>query len=146
MDLEDMSGVSGTQLAIFRVMFSGTDAICPQQTGIFGIASHGGVMEILAILRGDSPGYSMDPTAAPDDFTFRRRIATESCRIDIDMSEQQKRNGEWMPLLSFEDGPNALSGDLTRKTDDPPRCRRPNTTHTIAATGRARTLAACVKA
>ena len=44
-----------------------------------------------------------------------RRIPAE---IDIDMSEQQKLNGEWVPLLA-SDEPNAAD-DLTRKTDDPP--------------------------
>jgi hypothetical protein len=118
-DLDDMSGGIGTQLAVFRVLLSETDAICPQQTGIVRIASTGRVMEILAIVRGNSPGYRMDPTADPDDFTSRRRIETDSCRIDIDMSEQQQRNGEWAPLLAFDES-NDYSGDLNGKTDNPP--------------------------
>ena len=80
MDLEDMSGGFGTQLAVFRVMLSRTEAICPQQIGIFRIASHGGVMDILAIIQGSVPDYRIDPTATPDDFTVRRRIETDSCR------------------------------------------------------------------
>jgi hypothetical protein len=118
MDLEDFSSVYGTQLAVFRVAISKTDAICPQQTGIFRISPNGGVTEILPVLRG-TPDWRMDPTDAPDDFTYRRRVATGSCRIDIDMSEQQQQNGEWMPLLSAS-RPNAVSDDLSRKTDDPP--------------------------
>jgi hypothetical protein len=118
MDLEDMSSAD-TQLAVFRVMLSGTDAICPQQTGIFRIASHGRVMDILAVLRGSSPDYQMGETAAPDDFTYRRRVATDSCRIDIDVSEQQLGNGEWMPLLSSRPQV-ANSDDLSRTTDIPP--------------------------
>jgi hypothetical protein len=118
MDLEDMTGGIGTQLAVFRVMLSSTDATCPRQTGIFRITSHGRVMDILAILRG-LPDYRMDETAAPDNFTYRRRVTADFCRIDIDMSEQQKKNGEWIPLLSLDE-PNAPAEDLTRKTDDLP--------------------------
>ena len=115
MDIEDMSSVYGTQLAVFRVVISKTDAICPQQTGIFRIRPNGGVTEILAALRGKGD-WRMDETAAPDDFTYRRRVATDTCRLDIDMSEQQQRNGEWMPLLSAS-RPNAISDDLGRKPD-----------------------------
>ena len=43
MDIEDMSSAYGTQLAVFRVVISKTDAICPQQTGIFRIRPNGGV-------------------------------------------------------------------------------------------------------
>ena len=42
----------------------------------------------------------MDPTASSNDFTFRRRIEAESCRIDIDIGEQQQRNGEWVSLVA----------------------------------------------
>jgi hypothetical protein len=118
MDLEDIGSVYGTQLAVFRVAISKTDAICPQQTGIFRISPNGGVTEILPILQG-VPDWRMDETAAPDDFTYRRRVATDSCRIDIDISEQQQQNGEWAPLLSGS-RPNAVSDDLRRKADDPP--------------------------
>jgi hypothetical protein len=118
MDLDDMSSVYGTQLAVFRVMISKTDAICPQQTGIFQIGPNGGLTDIVPALRGFGD-WRMDGTAGPDDFTYRRRIATDSCRIDIDITEQQRRNGEWMPLLSSS-RPNAISDDLSRKTDDLP--------------------------
>jgi|SRR5450631_48543 hypothetical protein len=133
MDLEDMSSVYGTQLAVFRVMISETDAICPQQTGIFRIRPNGGVTEILAVLRGKGE-WRMDETAAPDDFTYRRRVATNSCRIDIDMSEQQKQSGEWAPLLSAS-RPNAVSDDLRRKTDDPPALSPTKTKQSIAVWG-----------
>lgn len=123
MDLEDMSSVYGTQLALFRVVISKTDAICPQQTGILQIRPNGGVTEILAVLQGVRD-WRMDETAAPDDFTYRRRVATDSCRIDIDMSEQQKKNGEWMPLLSAR-RPNAVPDDLGRKPDYVPPAMSP---------------------
>jgi hypothetical protein len=110
MNLEDMSSVYGTQLAVFRVMLSETEAICPQQTGIFRILPNGGVTELLPVLRGKGGGWRMDETAAPDDFTYRRRVATDTCRLDIDISEQQRRNGEWMPLLSAS-RPKAIPDD-----------------------------------
>src|SRR5690348_9009252 len=50
MDLDDISSDCGVQLAAFRVMISKTDAICPQQTGLFRIARNGRVTDIMAIL------------------------------------------------------------------------------------------------
>jgi hypothetical protein len=107
-------------------MISKTDAICPEQTGLFRIAPNGLVTDIEAILwlvpelpRSDGKivkGVDLSPVPAPDDFTYRRRLAMESCRIDVDISEQQKQDGEWIPLLSLE-RPNAPS---SRKNDDPP--------------------------
>jgi hypothetical protein len=117
MDLNEKSRLPGTQLAVFRVMFSETEAICPRQTGIFRIASDGTVTDIMAILRGFSRDWRMDPTAAPDDFTYRRRVALDSCRIDIDIGEQQRSNGEWMPLVyPFARGLEAIL-ESARKTD-----------------------------
>ena len=116
MDLNEKSRL-GTQLVVFRVMFSGTEAICPRQTGIFRIASDGGVTDTMAILRGFSRDWRMDATAAPDDFTYRRRVALDSCRIDIDIGVQQQRNGEWMPLVyPFARGVEAIL-ESARKTD-----------------------------
>jgi len=125
MDLDDLSSVYGAQLAAFRVMISKTDVICPQQTGLFRIAPNGLVTNIEALLwlvpelpRTDGKivkGMDLSPVPAPDDFTYRRRLAMESCRIDVDISEQQKRDGEWIPLLSLQ-RPNAPS---SRKNDDP---------------------------
>jgi len=126
MDLDDLGTVYGAQLAVFRVMISKTDAICPQQTGLFRIAPNGLVTDVEAIMRlvpelprSDGKivkGMDLSPVPAPDDFTYRRRLAMESCRIDIDISEQQKQDGEWIPLLSLQ-RPNAPS---SRKNDDPP--------------------------
>jgi hypothetical protein len=120
MDLEDMSGVPGSQLAVFRVAISKTDAICPQQIGTFRIRANDSVTDIVTVLPGGRD-WRMDETTGPDDFTERRRVSTDSCRIDIDISEQQQRNGEWVPLLlPSASRPNATSGGLTRKIDDSP--------------------------
>ena len=63
----------------------------------------------------------MDTMAHPDDFTYRRRAELDSCRIDVDISEQLKKDGEWIPLLRpSADRPNASSDDLTRKTASGP--------------------------
>jgi hypothetical protein len=125
MDLNDFSTLLGTRLAIFRVMFSATDANCPQQTGLFQIRPDGAVTDIAAIMRNTGPGYHMDPTAASDAFTFRRRLEAESCRIDIDIGEQQQRNGEWVPLVSpLARGPDA---NYNRPlTEDEPAARPPS--------------------
>src|SRR3954462_13225189 len=95
MDLDDLSSDYGTQLAVFRIVISKTDAICPQQTGLFRIAPNGRVTDIEAILwwpveSSSSKGKVMDlsPVPAPDDFTYRRRLAMEACRIDLDITEQ----------------------------------------------------------
>jgi hypothetical protein len=54
----------------------------------------------------------------PDDLSFRRRLATASCRIDIDVSKQQQRNGEWIPLSKQSaDPPKA---DHVPKINKPP--------------------------
>jgi len=125
MNLEDMSDVYGTQLAVFRVMFSATDAICPEQTGILRIGPRGIVTDILPVLRGirgipGSQDWRMEPPPSPDDFTYRRRVATLSCRIDIDIGEQQKKNDAWMPLLlPGSMRPNAVSDQRVDKTDVP---------------------------
>ena len=126
MDLDDLSSAYGAQLAVFRVMISKTDAICPQQTGLFRIAPNGRVTDVEALLwlvpelpPSDSTiakGLDLSPVPAPDDFTYRRRLATETCRIDVDINEQQKQNGEWKPLLSLE-RPNAPPRP---KNNDPP--------------------------
>lgn len=107
MDLNDLSSDYGAQLAAFRIVLSKTDAICPQQMGLFRIAPNGSVSDIEAILSWplewvSSGGKVVDlsPVPAPDDFTYRRRLAMEACRIDLDITEQQKRDGEWVPLLS----------------------------------------------
>lgn len=42
----------------------------------------------------------------------------ESCRIDVDISEQQRRNSEWVPLLS-DQRPEAIADRLSRKADPP---------------------------
>lgn len=98
MDLNDYDAMFGTRLAVFRVMFSKTDAICPQQTGLIEIRPDGFIVDIVAIMRNGGPDYRMDPTVASDDFTFRRRIEAESCRIDIDITAQRWGNGKWVPL------------------------------------------------
>jgi len=119
MDLDDMSG-AGPRLVVTRVMISKTDATCPQQTGTFRIGPHGTVHDILVVRHGDQ-FWRMGETADPDDFTYRRRVTTESCRIDIDISEQQKRNEAWAPLLQKSSTqPNASSDGGAPKTDDPP--------------------------
>ncbi len=110
MDMNDVSSAYGAQLAVFRVMFSRTDAICPQLTGLFRIEPNGRVTHIdvglwfdTELPRGDGKivkGVDLSPVPAPDDFTYRQRVAIEFCRIDIDITEQQKRDGAWMPLLS----------------------------------------------
>lgn len=106
--------------AVFRVMFSATDAICPRQTGMFRIGKNGIVTDISVILRGDSPDYRMNPTAAPNEFTYRRRIDTDFCRIDIDIGEQQKRNGEWTPLIyPLARGLDAILESADKKDDYP---------------------------
>jgi hypothetical protein len=122
LDLNDYRSTLSARLAIFRVLFSKTDAVCPQQTGLFQIRPDGVITDIVAIMRNTGPGYHMDPTASSDDFTFRRRIEAESCRIDIDITEQQQRNGEWVPLLApLARGPDAVLDESARpRKEDPP--------------------------
>lgn len=128
MDLNDLTSALGARLAVFRVMFSATDANCPQQTGLFGIRPDGVVTDIVAIMRNTGPGYRWEPTAASDDFTFRRRLEAESCRIDIDIGEQQQRNGEWVQLTApLARGPDAILNESARpRKEDPPAALPPS--------------------
>jgi hypothetical protein len=100
MELDDMSTAGGPRLAIARVMISKTEAVCPQQAGMIRIDAQGGVRDVVIVLAlPGSPDWTIETTAADaDDFSFRRRLATDSCRIDIDVSQQRQRNGEWVPL------------------------------------------------
>jgi len=118
MDLEDLSGV-GPRLVVVRVMFSRTGATCPRQTGMIRISSNGGLTDTLVLLKDDSRGYRMNPTAAPDSFTRRRRIETDSCRIDIDIGEQQQKNGEWKPLVSLRQRVRGHSGGHSESRHSP---------------------------
>jgi hypothetical protein len=98
MDLEDVNGAPGPHHAVARVAISKTDAVCPQQIGVIRIGNRWGVRDTVVALPG-GPGWTIESSAADaDDFSFRRRLATDSCRIDIDVSEQRRRNGEWVPL------------------------------------------------
>ena len=99
MDLDEMDTQYGVRLAVFRVMFSATDVICPQQTGLFRIRPDGALEDISTVMRTPGVTYNQGPTAASDNFTYRRRLEGESCRIDVDIGEQQKSNGEWVRLV-----------------------------------------------
>jgi hypothetical protein len=100
MELDDMSTAGGPRLAIARVVISKTDTVCPQQAGMIRIDAQGGVRDVvIALALPGSRDWTIETTAADaDDFSFRRRLATDACRIDIDVSKQQQRNGEWVPL------------------------------------------------
>jgi hypothetical protein len=117
MQLDDMSTTGGPRLAIARVAISRTDADCPDQKGMIRIGTYWGVKDTVVVL--PSPGDWTIETAAPDpdDFSFRRRLATASCRIDIDVSKQQQRNGEWIPLS--KQSPERMNADRTPKVDRP---------------------------
>ena len=94
------------------------DTICPQQAGMIRIDAQGGVRDVvIALALPGSRDWTIETTAADaDDFSFRRRLATDSCRIDIDVSKQQQRNREWVPLSKQpSERPN---DDLAPKIND----------------------------
>jgi hypothetical protein len=97
MELDDMSA-GGPRMAIARVAISKTDATCPHQTGMIRIGTFWGVKDTVIALPGPGDWAIESDAPDPDDFSFRRRLATASCRIDIDVSKQQQRNGDWIPL------------------------------------------------
>jgi hypothetical protein len=118
MELDDMSTAGGPRLAIARVVISKTDTVCPQQAGMIRIDAQGGVRDVvIALALPGSRDWTIETTAADaDDFSFRRRLATDSCRIDIDVSKQQQRNREWVPLSKQpSERPN---DDLAPKIND----------------------------
>src|SRR5262249_24922730 len=115
MELDDMSTVGGPRLAIARVAISKTDAVCPHQNGMLRIGTYWGVKDIVIALPGDGDWTIETAAADPDEFTFRRRLATASCRIDIDVSKQQQRNGVWISLSKQVTEPT--NDDRTSKTN-----------------------------
>src|SRR6266705_5450111 len=79
MELDDMSA-GGPRLAIARVVISKTDAVCPRQAGMIRIDAHGGVKDVVVVLAlPGGRGWTIESTADADDFSFRRRLATDSC-------------------------------------------------------------------
>jgi len=100
------------------LVISKTDTVCPQQAGMIRIDAQGGVRDVvIALALPGSRDWTIETTAADaDDFSFKRRLATDSCRIDIDVSKQQQRNGEWVPLSKQpSERPN---DDLAPKIND----------------------------
>ena len=82
------------------------------------IDAQGGVRDVvIALALPGSRDWAIETTAADaDDFSFRRRLATDSCRIDIDVSKQQQRKCEWVPLSKQpSERPN---DDLAPKIND----------------------------
>jgi hypothetical protein len=85
MDLDDMNTAVGQRLAIARVMISKTETVCPQQSGMIRIDAQGGVRDVVvALALPGSPDWMLETSADADDFSFRRRLATGTCRIDIE--------------------------------------------------------------
>jgi hypothetical protein len=141
MELDDMSTAGGPRLAIARVAISKTEAVCPHQTGMIRIDARGGVRDTVVALPGPGDWTIESAAPDPDDFSFRRRLATNSCRVDIDVSKQQQRNGGWVPLSKQpSESPN---DDRTPKTND--RSVVPSAESVFDRYGRARASAGSLR-
>jgi hypothetical protein len=91
-----------THLAVGMVGFTATDATCPQDFGVLRVHPNGWI-ELLAGSGVGIARQSNSHSEALDDRTQRLRIASESCRLDIDIREQGLRGGVWTQLLLRRD-------------------------------------------
>jgi hypothetical protein len=131
----DLDVLAGDQLVVGRVVFSGAGDTCPQQFGALRLHSDGSITELQALFANSLKRYTEARTAPLDDETHRHQVATETCRVDIDIREQVRGAGVWTslllprsirPSLSPEERSEAKRARDDRSTRNPPeRSRRP---------------------
>ena len=97
-DLDLQATARYSQLMVGRVAFSQTTASCPQQFGTLRFNPDGSVDDLTALGFLASPVAVQIATTAPDDQTYRHRIAADSCRVDVGIGEGVRRNGAWASL------------------------------------------------
>jgi len=97
-DLDLMAAIPGSQLVAGRVAFTATEASCPHEFGTLRFRSDGGIAHLKAFgLLSTAEGRW--GTTLLDDKTYRHRVATDTCRVDVDFGEEVRRDNVWMPVL-----------------------------------------------
>jgi hypothetical protein len=97
-DLDLMASIPGSQLVVGRVAFTETAAACPHEFGTLRFRSDGGIAHLMAfgfLLTADGRWG----TTELDDETYRHRVATDTCRVDVDIGEQVRRDNVWTSVL-----------------------------------------------
>jgi hypothetical protein len=98
-DLDVLAGNPLPQLVVGRVIFSPTDAACPQQLGTLRLRSDGQNRELTGLgFLANSHNWTWNTTPL-DDETYRHRVATSTCRVDLDIRQQVRRDGVWTALF-----------------------------------------------
>jgi hypothetical protein len=93
-----MAAIPGSQLVAGRVAFTATDAACPHEFGTLRFRSDGGIAHLKAFgLLSSAEGRW--GTTLLDDKTYRHRVATDTCRVDVDFGEEVRRDNIWTPVL-----------------------------------------------
>jgi hypothetical protein len=96
-DLDLMASIPGSQLVVSGVAFTKTAATCPREFGTLRFRRDGGIdyLKALGVL---STAEGRSGTTALDDETYRHRIATETCRIDMDIALQVRQDNDWISV------------------------------------------------
>jgi hypothetical protein len=88
-----------SHLVAGRVEFTTSAAVCPHEFGTLLFRSDGTIFNLEAFGSAADPLRGTIGTAALDDQTYRHRIAGDTCRVDIDIAEQVRRNEVWTSVL-----------------------------------------------
>jgi hypothetical protein len=100
LDLDVLSRNLRSQMVVGRVVFAATENTCPQQFGTLRVYPDGSMAELQALFAGSPNQYREAHTVALDDHIYRHHVATEFCRVDIDIREQVRDDGVWTSLLA----------------------------------------------
>ncbi len=128
-DLDLMAADPGSQLVAGRVEFTTSGVVCPHEFGTLLLRSNGTIVILKALGIAADPYTGIVGNLALDDQTYRHRIAIDTCRVDIDIAEQVRRNEVWTsvllprilrPGLSAEERSEALRQSLDRHHDPVP--------------------------
>jgi hypothetical protein len=114
-DLDLLAAMPSSRLVVVRVVFTPTAAICPQRLGTLRFRADGSINELTAFGFLSSPHDWQAATTALDDETYRSRVATDSCRVDLDIGEQVRLDNVWTPVLLPRQRRPSLTQEERRK-------------------------------
>jgi hypothetical protein len=98
-DLDLMAANPASQLVAGRVEFTTSGVVCPHEFGTMVFRSNGTIVNLKALGTAADPYAGTVGNAALDDETYRHRNAMDTCRVDIDVAEQVRRNEVWTSVL-----------------------------------------------
>jgi hypothetical protein len=98
-DLDLMAANPAPQLVAGRVEFTTSEAVCPREFGTLLFRANGTIVILRALGTAADPFGGIERNAALDDQTYRHQNAMDTCRVDIDIAEQVRRNEVWTSVL-----------------------------------------------